>query len=85
MHSTLEHGQIYTTVEMKTPFVRPVRATGKLRCDGVLLHAGSQIASSEGKVVDGAGRLVAHGSDCLISAIRSGTAGSPMTRPRVRC
>jgi uncharacterized protein (TIGR00369 family) len=73
VHSTLEPGQIYTTVEMKTAFVRPVReTTGKLRCEGVLLHAGSRIASSEGKVFDGPGRLVAHGSEtCLISTIRS--------------
>jgi uncharacterized protein (TIGR00369 family) len=78
VHSTLEPGQIYTTVEMKTAFVRPVReTTGKLRCEGVLLHAGSRIASSEGKVLDGAGRLVAHGSEtCLISTIRSGMAGA---------
>jgi hypothetical protein len=27
VHSTLEPGQIYTTVEMKTAFVRPVRET----------------------------------------------------------
>jgi uncharacterized protein (TIGR00369 family) len=81
VHSTLEPGQIYTTVEMKTAFVRPVReTTGKLRCEGVLLHAGSRIASSEGKVFDGAGRLVAHGSEtCLISTIRSarGAAAPP--------
>ena len=79
VHSTLEPGQIFTTVEMKTAFVRPVReTTGKLRCDGVLVHAGSRIASSEGKIFDGAGRLVAHGSEtCLISTIRSGTTGSP--------
>jgi uncharacterized protein (TIGR00369 family) len=76
VHSTLEPGQIYTTVEMKTAFVRPVReATGTLRCEGALLHAGSRIASSDGKVFDGAGRLVAHGSEtCLISTIRSGPA-----------
>ena len=62
VHSTLEPGQAFTTIEMKTTFVRPVReSTGKLRCEGVLLHAGSRIASSEGKIFDGAGRLIAHG------------------------
>ena len=78
VHSALEPGQIFTTVEMKTAFVRPVReTTGKLRCEGVLLHAGSRIASSEGKVFDDAGRLVAHGSEtCLISTIRSGATGA---------
>jgi uncharacterized protein (TIGR00369 family) len=86
VHSTLEPGQAFTTVEMKTTFVRPVReSTGKLRCEGVLLHAGSRIASSEGKIFDGPGRLVAHGSEtCLISTIRSarGAAAPPMQAAR---
>lgn len=86
VHSTLEPGQAFTTVEMKTTFVRPVReSTGRLRCEGVLLHAGSRIASSEGKIFDGAGRLIAHGSEtCLISTIRSarGAAAPPMQAAR---
>ena len=86
VHSTLEPGQAFTTIEMKTTFVRPVReSTGKLRCEGVLLHAGSRIASSEGKIFDGAGRLIAHGSEtCLISTIRSarGAAAPPMQAAR---
>ena len=85
VHSTLEPGQAFTTVEMKTTFVRPVRESmGKLRCEGVLLHAGSRIASSEGKVFDCAGRLVAHGPEtCLISTVRSarGAAAPPTHRP----
>jgi uncharacterized protein (TIGR00369 family) len=86
VHSTLEPGQAFTTIEMKTTFVRPVReSTGKLRCEGVLLHAGSRIASSECKIFDGAGRLIAHGSEtCLISTIRSarGAAAPPMQAAR---
>jgi uncharacterized protein (TIGR00369 family) len=64
----LRAGQAYTTVEMKTVFVRAVTpATGPLRCEGTILHAGGRIASSEGKLFDGAGKLVAHGSEtCLI-------------------
>ena len=70
VHSTLEAGQTYTTVEMKTNFVKAVREnTGKLRCEGVLLHAGARIAGSEGKIFNSAGDLVAHGSEtCLISS-----------------
>jgi uncharacterized protein (TIGR00369 family) len=35
VHSTLEPGQAFTTVEMKTTFVRPVReSTGRLRWKG---------------------------------------------------
>lgn len=70
IHSTLAAGQTYTTVEMKTTFVKAVHEnTGKLRCEGILLHAGSRIASSEGKIFNSAGDLVAHGSEtCLISS-----------------
>jgi uncharacterized protein (TIGR00369 family) len=86
VHSTLKPGQAYTTLEMKTVFTRPVfESTGKLRCEGVLLHAGGRIASSEGKVFDTAGRLVAHGSEtCLIMAIeerRSGKGASTNNTP----
>jgi uncharacterized protein (TIGR00369 family) len=78
VHSTLKAGQAYTTLEMKTVFTRPVfETTGKLRCEGVLLHAGGRVASSEGKVFDAAGRLVAHGSEtCLIMDIDGRRAGS---------
>jgi len=68
VHTMLAAGQAYTTVEMKTVFVRPVfEKTGKLRCEGALVHAGKRIATSEGKLFDGEGNLLAHGSEtCLI-------------------
>jgi uncharacterized protein (TIGR00369 family) len=78
VHSTLEPGLTFTTVEMKTGFVRPVReSSGKLRCQAAIVHAGSRIASAEGRILDAAGRLVAHGSEtCLISALAA-TASAP--------
>lgn len=68
VHSALKAGQAYTTLEMKTTFVRAIlEDTGPLRAEGVLLHIGGRVASSEGKLLDSAGRLVAHGSEtCLI-------------------
>jgi uncharacterized protein (TIGR00369 family) len=64
VHSALAPGQRFATIEMKTVFVRPVfESTGQLRAEGVLLHIGGRIASSEGKVFDAAGALVAHGSE----------------------
>lgn len=68
VHSALKAGQIYTTLEMKTTFVRAVQQeSGPLKAEGVLLHMGGRVASSEGKLFDGAGKLVAHGSEtCLI-------------------
>jgi uncharacterized protein (TIGR00369 family) len=68
VHSTLAAGQSFVTLEMKTVFVKAiVEQTGKLRCEGTLLHAGRRTASSEGKIYDAAGNLIAHGSEtCLI-------------------
>jgi uncharacterized protein (TIGR00369 family) len=69
VQSALKAAQTYTTVEMKTVFVRAAHErTGLLRCEGTLLHSGKRVASSEGKVFDREGRLIAYGSEtCLIT------------------
>jgi acyl-coenzyme A thioesterase PaaI-like protein len=66
VQSTLKAAQTYTTIEMKTVFVRAAHeGTGLLRCEGTLLHSGKRIASSEG-------RLIAYGSEtCLITDLGS--------------
>ncbi len=68
VHSTLKAGQGYTSVELKVNFVRPLsEATGEVRAEGRVLSAGRQIATSEGRLVDGRGRLLAHGTTtCLV-------------------
>jgi uncharacterized protein (TIGR00369 family) len=68
IHSTLKAGEAYTTVEMKISFVRPVLPElGRLTCTGAVVHRGGTLATSEGRLVDGQGRLLAHGSEtCLI-------------------
>ncbi|MCI0629589.1 MAG: PaaI family thioesterase [Phycisphaerales bacterium] len=73
VQSTLKAAQTYTTIEMKTVFVRAAHAdTGLLRCEGTLLHSGRRVASSEGKVFDREGRLIAYGSEtCLITDLGS--------------
>lgn len=73
VQSTLKAGLTYTTIEMKTVFVRAAHAKiGLLRCEGMLLHSGRRVASSEGKVFDGEGRLIAYGSEtCLITDLGS--------------
>ena len=70
VHTTLAAGVGYTTLEVKTNFVRPITAeTGVIRCEGTVVHGGSRIATAEGKLVDGAGKLLAHGTTtCLIFA-----------------
>jgi uncharacterized protein (TIGR00369 family) len=75
VHSALDAEQGYTTTDFRTTFVKPVReATGRLRCEATLLHIGGRTASSEGKVFDSKGALVAHGSEsCLVfSTVQKG-------------
>jgi len=61
-------GKAFTTIEMKTSFIRAVReGSGQLTAEGVVLHVGGNIATSEGKIYDDQKRLVAHGSEtCMI-------------------
>jgi uncharacterized protein (TIGR00369 family) len=70
IHTTLKAGERYTTLEVKTNFVRPITAeTGRVRCEGVVVHRGGTVATAEGKLfaVDG-GKLLAHGTTtCLIA------------------
>jgi acyl-coenzyme A thioesterase PaaI-like protein len=53
---------------VKTNFVRPITAeTGLIRCEGIVIHRGSRVATAEGKLTDAVGKLLAHGTTtCLI-------------------
>ena len=63
VHSELERGVAYATVELKTSFVRPVTvAVGSLRAEGRIVHQGSRIATAEAKLLDEAGTLYATSS-----------------------
>jgi uncharacterized protein (TIGR00369 family) len=68
VHTTLAAGTGYTTVELKANFVRPVLAgTGRLRCEGRLIHGGSRLATAEARLTDAGGRLYAHAvGTCLV-------------------
>ena len=70
VHTLLDPGEAYTTLEVKTNFVRPIRTeTGLIRCEGSVVHRGSRIATAEGKLTDSSGKLLAHGTTtCLILA-----------------
>ena len=63
----LDHGR-YTTLEVKTNFVRPISAdTGVITCEGTVVHLGGRVATAEGRLTDSAGKLLAHGTTtCLI-------------------
>lgn len=74
VHSTLGVGDRYTTLEVKTNFVRPITVdTGRVRCEGVVIHRGTTVATAEGRVTAvQTGKLLAHGTTtCLIIPARS--------------
>jgi uncharacterized protein (TIGR00369 family) len=68
VHSVLDAGMGYTTLEFKVNLVRPITAdTGPARAEGTLMHRGRRIATSEARLVDAEGKLLAHGTcTCLL-------------------
>jgi len=67
VHSHIPAGGGYTTLEAKTNLVRPVTSkTGLLRAIGKVLHLGSRVATAEGRLVDGGGKVYAHATTTCI-------------------
>jgi uncharacterized protein (TIGR00369 family) len=68
IQSTLEKGVGSTTLEFKISLVRPITPeTGEIRAEGLVLNRGRRVGTAEGKITDGKGRLLAHGTTtCLI-------------------
>jgi uncharacterized protein (TIGR00369 family) len=71
IQSTLEPGVGSTTLEFKISLVRPITPeTGLITAEGVVLTCGRRVGTAEGRITDGDGRLLAHGTTtCLIFAI----------------
>ena len=68
VQSTLERGVGQTTLEFKISLVRPITPeTGAIKAEGIVLSRGRRVGTAEGRVTDGKGRLLAHGTTtCLI-------------------
>lgn len=68
VHTSLPAGAGYTTLELSVNFVRAVKLDGvRLTCEGTTIHVGGRVATTEGRITDDQGRLVAHGtSTCLV-------------------
>ena len=68
INTVMPAGRVFTTLEMKVNYVRPMRReTGEVRCEAEVLHAGSRVATAEGRIVDAAGKLYAHGTaTCML-------------------
>jgi len=66
--STLKKGEAWTTLGLNLTFVRPMsKDTGPVRAEGRIIHRGRTVATSQGEIKDGAGKLYAHASTtCMI-------------------
>lgn len=71
IHTLLGKGEGYSTVEFKVNFLRPISPhTGEVVCEGKVVHKGRTIAVSEATLKDGAGKLLAIGTEtCAIFPI----------------
>jgi uncharacterized protein (TIGR00369 family) len=68
VHSTLEAGQGYTTLEFKVSLTRGMTdQTGPVRAEGRVIASGRRTATAEGRLTDATGRLLAHATTtCLL-------------------
>jgi len=63
VHTTLPAGKVYTTVDLSVSLVRSITERVKrVRCEATVIHAGGSIATAQGRIVDEAGTLYAHGT-----------------------
>lgn len=71
VHTVLPLGMAYTTLELKTNYVRPVMMkTGMMHCVGTVIHSGRRVATSEARLMDMEGKLYAHAiATCMIFPI----------------
>lgn len=67
VHATLAAGERYTTLELKINMTRAITPqTGALTATGTVIYRGRRTATSEARLVDGAGKLYAHGTATLL-------------------
>ena len=68
VYTAIPDGALYTTLELKVNFVRPVALDGDLLTfEAKVVHVGKRIATAEGRVTDPKGKLIAHGTTtCMV-------------------
>ena len=65
--STLPADTRWTTLELKANFTRAMTAdTGPVRCTGTIVHPGRRVATTEARLEDMDGRLIAHGTSTIL-------------------
>ncbi len=72
-HSLLPAGAGYTTLETKGNFARPItRDTGRVRAEARVVAQGRRIISSEARVTDRNGKVLAHGTSTIMTLDANG-------------
>jgi uncharacterized protein (TIGR00369 family) len=67
VHSMLEPGQGYTTLELKVAYHRAItNDTGEVAATGTIVSFGRRVAFSEAKLTDAQGRLLASATSTLL-------------------
>ena len=67
INTMMPAGRSFTTIDLQIHYTRPLRKeAGELRCTATVVHAGSRTATSEGRIVDAAGKVYAHGTTTCI-------------------
>jgi uncharacterized protein (TIGR00369 family) len=68
VHTALDKGEAYTTLEIKVNLVRPLtKDTGRIRAEGRIVHRGRTVGTAEGEIKDADGKLYAHATTtCMI-------------------
>jgi uncharacterized protein (TIGR00369 family) len=65
--TTLDDKTGYSTVDIMVHLTRPITAqTGAIVAEGRVVHRGSRIATAEGRLTDGEGRLLAHATTTCV-------------------
>ena len=72
INTMMPAGRIFTTLEMKVNYVRPIRGeVGLVRCEARVIHAGGRVSTAEGRVLGADGKLYAHGTaTCMLFRAR---------------
>jgi uncharacterized protein (TIGR00369 family) len=72
INTLAQDGKVYTTLELKINYIRPITTdVGPLRCEARALHVGRRVGMAEGRVLDSAGKLYAHGTTTCIAIDRT--------------
>ena len=67
INTMMPPGKRFTTLELKVNLTRPLtHDVGPVFCEAKVVHLGGRTATSEGRIVDGHGKLYAHGTTTCI-------------------